>query len=125
MWMLILLADGRSKVRFALRVLLERQLGLEVVGEAVDAQDLLNKVEEDGPDLVLLDWDLPGLQAEQTIAMLREFCPELSVIVMSGRPETQQVALNAGVDAFIHKTSQPESLLAAIEACRDTSKGKP
>jgi DNA-binding NarL/FixJ family response regulator len=116
--MLILLADGRSKVRFALRVLLERQPGLEVVGEVVNAEDLINKVENTCPDLILLDWDLPGLQAEQTIAILRDFCPELHVIVLSGRPESERAALNADVDAFIHKTSQPENLLAAIEACR-------
>ena len=43
--MRILLADGQPRVRFAMRVLLERQPGVEVVGEAVDAEDLLAQAE--------------------------------------------------------------------------------
>ncbi len=121
--MLIVLADRRSEVRFALRVLLERQPGLEVAGEAVNTEDLLNRVEGECPDLVLLDWDLPGLLAGQTIAALRVFCPDISVIVMSGRFEVKQAALTAGVDAFVHKTNPPDFLLSAIERCRG-SKGK-
>jgi DNA-binding NarL/FixJ family response regulator len=56
--MRILLADNLPKVRFALRVLLEQQPGLEVVGEATDAQDLLIQVEATAPDLVLLRFSL-------------------------------------------------------------------
>lgn len=119
--MLILLAERRSEVRFALRVLLERQSGLEVVGEVVNTKDLLNKVEGECPDLVLLDWDLPGLLAGQTVATLRVFCPDLSVIVMSGRFEVKHAALAEGVDAFVHKTNPPDSLLAAIEGCRGSN----
>jgi DNA-binding NarL/FixJ family response regulator len=58
--MRILLADDQPKVRFALRVLLERQPGLKVVGEAADADDLLAQMETACPDLVLLAWELPG-----------------------------------------------------------------
>ena len=120
--MLIMLAERRSEVRFALRVLLERQPGWEVGGEAVNTEDLLSKVEGECPDLVLLDWDLPGLLAGKTVAALRFYCPDLSVIVMSGRFEVEQAALAAGVDAFVHKTNPPDSLLAAIEGCRGISR---
>ena len=116
--MLIMVADRRSEVRFALRVLLERKHDLEVVGEAVNTEDLLTKVEGECPDLVLLDWDLPGLLAGQTVATLRVFCPDISVIVMSGRFEVKHAALAAGVDDFFHKTNPPDSLLAAVEGCR-------
>ena len=61
--MQILLADNQPKVRFGLRVLLERQPGLKVVGEAVDAEDLLTQMEATCPDLILLGWELPGLVA--------------------------------------------------------------
>lgn len=115
--MRIALADGRSKVRFALRVLLEGQQGLEVVAEAVNAEDLINKANESCPDVLLIDWDLPGLNGSKTLQNLREDCPELCVIVMSGRPEASQEALDAGIKHFIHKTSPPELLLSAIEKC--------
>jgi DNA-binding NarL/FixJ family response regulator len=58
--MQILLADNQPKVRFGLRVLLKRQPGLKVIGEAINAEELLAQVEADCPDLVLLSWGLPG-----------------------------------------------------------------
>lgn len=115
--MQILLVEDQAKVRFALRVLLERQPGLEVVGEAVDGEDLLAQARDACPDLVLLAWELPGLAAGGLPAM-RAICPDLSVIVLSGRPEVRQAALSAGADAFVSKSDPPEKLLAAIEKQR-------
>jgi DNA-binding NarL/FixJ family response regulator len=115
--MRIVLADGRSKVRYALRVLLEGQQGFDVIAEAVDAEDLLVKANESCPDVLLIDWDLPGLNRSKTLLTLRDDCPELCVIVMSGRPEASQEALDAGIENFVHKTSPPELLLAVIENC--------
>jgi DNA-binding NarL/FixJ family response regulator len=116
--MRILLADDQSKVRFALRVLLERQPGLEVVGEAVDAQDLLRQVRETHPDLVLLGWELPRRSAGSLVRTLRKACPDLMVIVLSGRLQARREALAAGADAFVSKSEQPEHLLSAIGCCR-------
>ncbi len=63
--MRILLADDQTRVRFALRVLLERQPGLAVVGEATNSRDLLDQINATRPDTVLLDWELPGLAPVQ------------------------------------------------------------
>ena len=68
MWMQILLADNQPKVRLGLRVLLERQPGFKVVGEAVNAEELLARMEADRPDLVLLGWELPGLARVDPLA---------------------------------------------------------
>ncbi|MGD9099116.1 MAG: response regulator transcription factor [Anaerolineae bacterium] len=115
--MRILIADGQSKVRFALQVLLERQPGLEVVGEAVYAQDLLAQAEATQPELVLLSWELSCLAQVGSLSALRQACPDLRVIALSGRPEARQAALDAGADAFVSKIDPPERLLAAIGAC--------
>jgi DNA-binding NarL/FixJ family response regulator len=117
MWMRILLADGQPRVRFAMRVLLERQPGVEVIGEAVDAEDLLTQVEMTCPDLVLLGWELPGLAPLDLLSALRKVGPGLLVIALSGRPEAHRAALGAGVDAFVSKGDPPERLLAAIDDC--------
>ena len=114
--MRILLADGQSKVRFALRVLLERQPGVVVVGEAADAEDLLGQTEEICPDMVLLAWELPGLVPSDDLAILREACPELCVVALSGRPEARHQAQEAGIDAFVSKADPPERLLAVIRS---------
>ncbi|NIV36854.1 MAG: response regulator, partial [Anaerolineae bacterium] len=62
--MRILIADTQPKVRFALQVLLQRQPDLNVVGEANDAQNLLEEVESECPDVVLLGWELPGMEMD-------------------------------------------------------------
>lgn len=113
--MRVLLADGQTKVRFALRVLLERQPGFEVVGEAVEAKELLLQTAETRPDLVLLGWELPGMEKIDVLPALRRVCPDLVVIALSGRPEAHRAALDAGADAFVSKGDPPERLLAAIE----------
>ena len=116
--MQILLAEDQPQVRFALRVLLERQPGLEVAGEAVNGEDLLALAGGTCLDLVLLAWELPGLAGVGGLPALRRLCPELSVIVLSGRPEARQAALSAGADAFVSKSDPPDRLLAAIEKQR-------
>jgi DNA-binding NarL/FixJ family response regulator len=115
MRMRILLADDQPRIRFALRVLLERQPGLKVVGEASDAEDLLAQTGMLLCDVVLLGWELPGLAAVGSVTNLRKMCPDLS-----GRPEARRAALAAGVDAFVSKIDPPDRLLAAIDNCRHT-----
>jgi DNA-binding NarL/FixJ family response regulator len=116
-WMHILLADRQPKVRFALRVLLERQPGVVVVGEAVNADDLISQTRAKRPDLILLDWDLPGLAQTGSLSFLRKICPEMLVIALSGHAEARQGALGAGADAFASKVDPPERLLATIREC--------
>jgi DNA-binding NarL/FixJ family response regulator len=113
--MRILVADDQTKVRFALRVLLRRQLGLETVDEAIDAVEVLVQAMNACPDLVLLAWDLPGLQDLDLVPALRRICPDVDIIAMSGRSEARKAALDAGVDAFVSKGEPPERLLAAIQ----------
>ncbi len=112
--MRILLADHRSRVRFALRALLEQRPGVNVIGEAVDAGSLLTQAGVTCPDLVLLDWRLRGL-AMDSLPALRRVCPDVRVIALSGRPEERRLALDAGADAFVSKVDSPERLLATID----------
>jgi DNA-binding NarL/FixJ family response regulator len=116
--MRILLADDESNVRYGLRVLLEEQSELEVMGEAANALDLLAQVETACPDLVLLSWELPGLTGTDLLPTLRRACDELHVLVLSGRPEARQASLDAGANAFVSKVESPERLLAAIAAAQ-------
>ncbi len=113
----ILLADRQPKVRFALRVLLERQPDVVVVGEAVNADDLINQTKAMRPDLILLDWELPGLASSVSLSFLRKICPDMAVIALSGHAEAKQGALGAGADAFACKVDPPERLLAKIQEC--------
>lgn len=118
--MRILLADGRPKVRFALRALLTRQTAPHVLHEATDAQDLLTLAEVSCPDLILLDWELPGLAPIELIPALRRACPKAAVIALSGKVGARREALAAGVDAFVSKGDPPERLLSTIDCCAQT-----
>ncbi|HUS69269.1 MAG TPA: response regulator transcription factor [Anaerolineae bacterium] len=118
--MRILLADGRPKVRFALRALLTRQTAPHVVQEASDAQDLLTQAEASCPDLILLDWELPGLGPSDLIPALRRTCPKAAVIALSCGVSARREALAAGVDAFVSKGDPPERLLSTIDGCAQT-----
>ena len=113
----ILIADDQPQVRHALRLLLEQELAPETVGEAAEAEMLLAQIAASCPELVLLDWGLPGMAAEDLLIALRQTCAALTIIVLSGQPEAEEKALAAGADAFVSKADPPERLLAAM---RDT-----
>jgi DNA-binding NarL/FixJ family response regulator len=110
----IMIGDAQPRVRFGLRLLLEQQPGWRVAGEAEDAQVLLKAVLHGCPDLVLLDWELPGMPALELLTMIRQACPYLGVVFMSGKSELRQAALQAGADRFTCKTDPPEKLLGSI-----------
>ena len=110
----ILIGDAQPRVRFGLRLLLEQQPGWRVAGEAEDVQALLEHVHYGCPDLVLLDWELPGMPAQELLAVIRQACPHLRVVLMSGRDELRQAALQAGADVFAYKADPPEKLLRQI-----------
>ena len=114
--MRVLLADAQPKVRSALQLLLKYQPSVRVVGEVGDAENLLIQILSAHPDLILVDWGLPGLPAIGSLPALRKDNPNLKVIVMSGRPEERQQALAAGADIFVSKIDPPEQLLMALHA---------
>jgi len=114
--MRLLLADDQPKVRSALRLLLEQEPDLCVMGEATGTEDLIAQMAESCPDMVLLDWELSGQQPADLLKALHKCCPRLLVIVLSGRPEMRQAALAAGAHAFVSKGDPPEQLLAALRA---------
>jgi len=116
--MRVLVADDQSALRSAVRLLLEQEPGVNIVGEVADAQSLLAQAAGVRPDLVLLDWELPGLQGAQSARSvfnaLFASCPNVHVIVLSGRPEAGRPALAAGASSFVSKADPPERLLAAL-----------
>ena len=114
--MRVLLADNQPEVRSALRFLLEQEPGVSVVGEVAEAETLFAQAEAIQADLVLLDWELPGLLAPDLLLTLRSYCPHMKVIALSGRPEARHEALNAGIHDFVSKGDPPEWLLRTMHA---------
>lgn len=110
----VLVADDRIEVRDALRLLLEYDAGMVVIGEAADLDTLLSGMHAASPDLLLLDWELPGLDRDNALNALRVAAPRTLIVAISGKPEARQAALAAGVDAFISKCYPPDTLLDTL-----------
>lgn len=115
----VLLADDKASLRSAMRLLLEQDPDWEIVGEAAEVRGLLTKTDSTHPHLILLDWELPGLpkssaEHHDLLVRLHNLHPCTHVIVLSGRPEAEAVALAAGADVFVSKAAPPEVLLAAL-----------
>jgi DNA-binding NarL/FixJ family response regulator len=112
--MKIMIADSQTRVRHGLRILLEQQPGWNVEGEAANANELIEQIHSDCPDLVLLDGELPGMPLERLMVSLREDCPDVLIVSLSGRYEQRQTALEAGADAFASKAEPPEKLIRQV-----------
>ena len=91
----IIVADRQDRVRFALRILLERMLGQKVMGEASNASELSILAARTNPDILLLEWELPGLEAAAGLQELLQLHPKLMVIVTSSASGARQAALDA------------------------------
>ncbi len=124
--MRIVIADSRPEIRSALRLIIEHRPEHFVVGEVINARDLVAKVQADQPDLVLLEWEIAeacaagsiGESGGELLLKLRALCPGLKVIALSSQPRARKEALSAGSDAFVSKGDPPEYLIAALsEIC--------
>lgn len=114
----VLLADDQPQVRSALRLLLEQEPEIKVIGEVDNANDLLASAQSTKPDLLLLDWELPGMSNTDTVPALRRYCPCLAIVALSGHLEARKMALAAGVEGFVSKGHPPDELLNVLQKVR-------
>jgi DNA-binding NarL/FixJ family response regulator len=113
-----LLATARSDLRFALEVLLREEPGIAVVGTATGTEGLLALMKSTSPDLVVLDWNLPGRPPADLIAAARVLDDPPYIIVLGKDSASRQAAQDAGADAFVLRGDPPGELLAAIRHSR-------
>lgn len=109
----ILLADDNKNLRSALALLLETRIAATIVGEADTMEALLEQAAKTRPDVVILDWELPGKPEADRIVVVRSVAPGARVIVVSARPEAAAQASEA--DAFVNKIDPPERILAVLK----------
>jgi DNA-binding NarL/FixJ family response regulator len=107
----ILVADSDARVRLALQTLLQQEPTRIAVRESADIAGLATQFTQFKPDLILLDWELPGRPAAALLFALHGLDYHPKVIVLSTRPESEIDALAIGADAFVCKGDPPERLL--------------
>src|SRR6476646_39244 len=114
----ILLADDHGVVRKGLRFLLERQEGMEVVGEAADGREAVRLAETSGPDVVIMDIAMPLLNGIDATAQMMKRNPKVGVIILSMYSDEDYLlsALNAGAKGYLLKESAEVDVVRAIQS---------
>ncbi len=114
----ILLADDHAVLRAGLRMLLSAEADMEVVGEAGDGRQVIEKATTLQPDIILLDLTMPGIDGLVALPRLRELAPEARVLILTMHEDEAYLrqALQAGAAGYVLKKAADTELLSAIRA---------
>jgi DNA-binding NarL/FixJ family response regulator len=112
----ILLADDHSIVRAGLRRIIEDSGDIEVVAEAADGREAMEKVHETLPDVAVIDISMPVLDGLEVVSQLHHYYPKLPILILTMHEEEQYVfrGISAGAKGYITKRSAPEQMVNAI-----------
>jgi DNA-binding NarL/FixJ family response regulator len=116
----ILLADDHTVMRSGLRLLLERQPNLTVVGEAADGREAVTLAALEEPDVVVMDIAMPHLNGVEAARQIVANNPHIAVAILSMHSDESYVirSLKAGARAYLLKDSAEADLIEAIHAIR-------
>jgi DNA-binding NarL/FixJ family response regulator len=114
----ILIVDDYEPFRFAISAMLRKQSNLQVIGEAVDGEDAVQKAQQLQPDLVLLDIGLPALDGLKVARRIRELSPKSEILFVSDHRcwDIAEEALRIGAAGYVVKSNAASELLAAVDA---------
>ncbi len=112
----VLLADDHALVREGLRAVLEAEGGIEVVGEARDGREAVEACRELGPDLVLMDVRMPGMDGIEATREIKAGAPNVSVVMvtMHENPDYLLEAVRAGAAGYVLKDASGERIAGAV-----------
>ena len=112
----VLLVEDNQVFREALELLLGLRGDVEVVGSVGDGSEAVPAAAEHRPDVVLLDYRLPGLDGVEATRALREAHPEIAVVCLtaSASPRERDALLEAGAVACLSKDQELDEIVAAI-----------
>ena len=122
--MRVLIADDHGIVRSGLRLLLERQPDIEVIGEAADGAEARDTAIRERPDLAILDVRMPKLTGLQATREIKRQAPEVAVLILSMHDDERYLfeALRAGAGGYVLKQEADQVL---VDAVRAVARGRP
>lgn len=120
----VLITDDHTVVRKGLRVLLSSEPDVEVVGEAADGEEAVQRAVGLQPDVILLDLMMPRRDGLAAIPLLLQACPQAHILVLTSFAEDDKVfaAIKAGALGYLLKDSTPQELAQAIQS---VARGEP
>jgi two-component system nitrate/nitrite response regulator NarL len=112
----VLLVDDHSLFRSGIRLLLQRQPGFEVVGEAADGLEGIKRAKSLQPDVVLLDLHMPGISGREAVRAITEEAPDAQVLMLTVSEEAEDLVdtLRNGARGYMLKNSDIADLTEAI-----------
>lgn len=117
----VLIVDDHAVFAEGLRLLLERDERMRVVGTATNVNDAVTLARQVAPDVVLMDQCIGDEKGIEAIGRIREFAPHTAVIILTGAVGEDDVAgaVAAGAVGVLEKVMRPAELVRAIERARD------
>ena len=114
----ILLADDHVTVRQGLKLLVDGERDMEVVGEASDGEEAVQRARQLKPDVVVMDISMPGMNGLVATRALKKIQPDAVIVTLTRHGDNAylQELLRAGVSGYVLKRSAPTELLHAIRA---------
>lgn len=114
----LLLADDHAVVRSGLRLLLESQPDMVIIGEAENGLDAINKTSVLKPDVVLMDIEMPDMNGIEATRRIKNTHPETAVLALTMYEDDQYFfeMLRAGASGYVPKRAAPDDLVSAIRA---------
>jgi DNA-binding NarL/FixJ family response regulator len=114
----VLLVDDHTLLRQALRMMLESQDSVEIVGEATNGRDAVDAAERLHPDVVLMDMVMPGLNGIEATRQIVRHQPATRVLILTAYLEDDRLleSLRAGAAGYVVKRSDLDELLLAIQS---------
>lgn len=111
----IVIVDDAMAVRSVLRALLVEE-GYQVIGELASGAGLLDLVARTPPDIVCLDYNLPGSNGLELLKLLHESHPDVAVVLITGssEPDLENSAAEAGAAGFLRKPFSPEKIVREL-----------
>lgn len=112
----ILLADDHAVLRAGLRLLLDTQNDMNVIGEASDGSEALSLCKILNPDLLILDLSMPGLGGLDALPLLRKHTPSTRILILTMHDDESYLkgALRSGAAGYVLKKAADSELLSAI-----------
>ncbi|MWC27781.1 response regulator [Paenibacillus sp. MMS18-CY102] len=112
----LLLADDHAMVRKGLQMFLSMQSDLQVIGEASNGQETIERAAELAPDMILMDLNMPILDGIEVTKRLKQSHPHVKVIVLTSFSDEAHVlpAIRAGAKGYLLKDIEPDELVRAI-----------
>ena len=112
----LLVADNHPIVRFGIETLLEQQEDIRLIGEAPTTRKLFEKLEEESPDVLVLEMDIPEINGVAALRKIRCEYPDVKVLIYSGQSEDVYAlsTIRAGASGYLSKNSGLNNLPTAI-----------